>query len=153
MAAIAIPNLLRSKIAANEATAVGSIRTVNVAEVTYRVTFPKRGYAPVLASLGPDPHQPDATSPDHANLLNETLGNATCTGAAWCTKSGYQFRITSICKLRLCTEYVVMATPVNANTGIRSFCSTSDGVIHFKAGAPMTAPVSVTQCRAWAPLQ
>jgi type II secretory pathway pseudopilin PulG len=153
VAAIAIPNLLRSKIAANEASAVGMTRTVNTAEIMYQAAFPKRGYAPDLASLGPDPRQPTAESPDHANFINEMLGNARCTGAAWCTKSGYQFRLTAACKLHLCTEYVVVATPVNANTGTRSFCSTSDGVIHFKAGPPLTMPVSVSECRAWAPLQ
>ena len=153
VAAIAIPNLLRSKVAANESAAVGMTRTVNTAEIMYQATYPKRGYAPDLASLGPDPRQPDATSPDHANFINETLGNALCTGTAWCTKSGYQFRITSICKLRACREYVVVATPMSDNTGTRSFCSTSDGVIHFKVGPPMTAPVSASECRAWAPLQ
>jgi hypothetical protein len=153
VAAVAIPNLLRSKMAANEASAVGTTRMINVAELTYHAAYPNRGFAPDLASLGPDPRQPTTDSPGHANFINETLGNASCTGAAWCTKSGYQFRLTAACKLHLCTEYVVVATPVNANTGTRSFCSTSDGVIHFKAGAPLTAPVSVSQCRAWAPLQ
>ncbi|HET7107307.1 MAG TPA: hypothetical protein VFI38_10900 [Candidatus Acidoferrum sp.] len=152
VAAIAIPNLLRSKVAANEAAAVGTIRTVNVAQVTYEATYPKRGFAPDLASLGPDPRQPDATSPDHANFINETLGNATCSGTMWCTKPGYQFRITALCKLRSCKEYVVVATPVNANTGSRSFCSTSDGGIHFKIGPPLTAPLAVGECKSWAPL-
>jgi hypothetical protein len=153
VAAIAIPNLLRSKMAANEASAVGMTRTINTAEVVYQATYPKRGYSPDLASLGPDPRQPDATSPDHANLINEMLGNAMCSGTAWCTKSGYQFRLTAACKLRTCKEYVVVATPVNQNTGTRSFCSTSDGVIHFKVGPPVTAPVGVPECHAWASLQ
>jgi len=153
VAAIAIPNLLRSKMAANESSAVGMTRTINVAQVTYAAVYPKRGYAPDLASLGPDPRQPVSASPSHANLINETLGNASCTGNAWCTKSGYQFRINAVCKLRECKEYVVVATPVDANTGGRSFCSTSDGVIHFKLGAPLTAPVSAAECRTWAPLQ
>jgi type IV pilus assembly protein PilA len=153
VAAIAIPNLLRSKMAANEATAVGTLRTVNVAQVSYEYAYPKRGFAPDLASLGPNPRQPDATSPDHANLINETLGNTSCTGDGWCIKSGYQFRMTAVSKLRVWKEYVVVATPVNVNTGMRSFCSTSDGVIHFKISPPLTAPVSVAECRAWAPLQ
>ena len=153
VAAIAIPNLLRSKMAANEASAVGMTRTVNTAQITYEATYPKRGFAPDLASLGPDPRQPDIMSPDHANFINETLGNASCTGDAWCTKSGYQFRLSALCKLRVCKEYVIVATPVDANTGTRSFCSTSDGVIHHKVGPPVTTPVSVSECRAWAPLQ
>ena len=51
IAAIAIPNLLRSRIAANEASAVGSVRTINTSEVTYASTYPQVGFA-LLASLG-----------------------------------------------------------------------------------------------------
>src|SRR5882724_5870261 len=45
IAAIAIPNLLRSRMAANEASAVGSLRTINTAEVTYSTTYPTQGFA------------------------------------------------------------------------------------------------------------
>src|SRR5467141_1638170 len=51
IAAIAIPNLLRSKIAANESSAVGSLRTINTAEVTFATTYPSVGFAS-LAALG-----------------------------------------------------------------------------------------------------
>src|SRR5438094_8975810 len=53
IAAIAIPNLLRARIAANEASAVSSLRTINTAEVTYSTTYPTVGYAATLAALGP----------------------------------------------------------------------------------------------------
>jgi hypothetical protein len=153
VAAIAIPNLLRSRMAANEASAVGSVRTVNTAEVIYATKYPKRSFAPNLATLGPDPRGPSAESPEHANLIDATLGNATCIADAWCVKSGYNFRLTAECKQQSCKEYVVAATPVDSNTGTRSFCSTSNGVIHIQAGAPLTAPVSAGDCRAWPPLQ
>ena len=52
IAAIAIPNLLRSRIAANEASAVGSLRTINTAEVTYASTYPSAGFATDLGTLG-----------------------------------------------------------------------------------------------------
>src|SRR5205807_7008719 len=52
IAAIAIPNLLRARIAANEASAVSAIRTINTAEVTYATGFPTTGYAAALANLG-----------------------------------------------------------------------------------------------------
>jgi hypothetical protein len=152
-AAVAIPNLLRSRIAANEASAVGSVRTVNTAQVVHATDYPSRGYAPNLASLGTDPRGPRAVSPDHAGLIDQTLANESCTADAWCTKSGFQFRVISLCKQHLCKEYVVLATPVDSNTGTRSFCSTSDGVIRFKAAPTLTSPVSVSECRAWPPLQ
>src|SRR6202051_4475100 len=51
IAAIAIPNLLRSKMVANEASAVGTLRTLNTAAVTYSVTY--GGYPSALSKLGP----------------------------------------------------------------------------------------------------
>jgi type IV pilus assembly protein PilA len=153
VAAIAIPNLLRSRMAANEASAVGSVRTVNVAEITYAAAYPQWGYAPDLAALGTPPGSPKAISPQHAGFLDETLGNKSCTGEAWCVKSGYHFRVRAICKLHKCDEYVTVATPANDNSGVRSFCSTSDGIIRYKTGSPVTLPVSVAECRTWAPLK
>jgi hypothetical protein len=153
VAAIAIPNLLRSRMAANEASAVGSVRTANVAEITYAGTYPQRSYAPDLAALGGDPRNPKADSPQHAGFLDETLGNESCTGDAWCTKSGYHFRVKAICKQHKCDEYVVVATPINDNTGVRSFCSTSDGIIRYKIVSPVTLPVTVSECRTWTPLK
>ena len=52
-AAIAIPNLLRARVAANESSAVAIIRLVNVAQITYSSTYPTRGFAPDLATLWP----------------------------------------------------------------------------------------------------
>ena len=153
VAAIAIPNLLRSRIAANEAAAVAMVRTLNVAEITYAATYPERGYAPDLATLGPDPGRTNAYTADHAGMIDAAVGNPSCTAGAWCTRSGFRFTLTAVCKQHLCEEYVVIATPIDSNTGTRSFCSTSDGVIHFKIGPPLTSPVSVSECRAWPPLQ
>lgn len=154
VAAVAIPNLLRSRVAANEASAIGSLRAINTAQVTYAATYPKRGFASDLATLGPDPQKSDTATPQHAGLVGEPLAQPSCTADAWCTKSGYQFRVTAICKLHLCKEFVAVATPVDTNTGTRSFCSTSDGVIRSKTDpAPLTAAITVSQCRAWQPLQ
>ena len=153
VAAVAIPNLLRSKIAANEATTVGSLRTVNTAQVTYATEYPKKGYARNLATLGPDPRIPAAYSEDHAGLLDESLGNGSCTSDAWSMKSGFHFRVTAVWKQHSCGEYLVVATPIATNTGTRSFCSTSDGVIHYKSSPPLTAPITVSECRTWSPLR
>ena len=151
-AAIAIPNLLRSRTAANEASAVGSVRTVITSQVAYASMFSKNGFATSIASLGPDPSGRDSRSAEHAGLIDETLGNSSCAGDMWCKKSGYNFRVTSDCKAKPCQEYVVMATPANSNTGNRSFCSTSDGVIRYKFGAPLTASIDAAECKTWQPL-
>ena len=60
IAAIAIPNLLRSRIAANQASAVGSCRTINTALITYASTF-NTGYASTMVSLGPGASPPTAS--------------------------------------------------------------------------------------------
>ena len=52
IAAIAIPNLLRARMAANESSAVASIRTITTGEVTYQTAYPTVGYAPALGNLG-----------------------------------------------------------------------------------------------------
>src|SRR5437879_10100080 len=72
IAAIAIPNLLRSRMAANEASAVGSLRTVNTAEVSYATTYPAQGFATALGRLGgagPCGRAPSTT----ACLIDEVL--------------------------------------------------------------------------------
>ena len=73
IAAIAIPNLLRSRIAANEASAVGSLRTINTAEVTYASTYPAQGFATALAILGGTGTTATSSS---ALLLDNVLGAA-----------------------------------------------------------------------------
>jgi hypothetical protein len=151
-AAIAIPSALRANTAANEASAVGTMRSVNTAQLTYKASYPQRGYAPDLAALGPNPDT-EKVSAEHANLIDETVGNARCTADVWCTKTGYRLIIRSECRKQLCEEYVVVATPVADNTGKRNFCSTSEGLIRFKSGSPITQPVSVTECRSWSPLK
>ena len=151
VAAIAIPNLLRSRMAANEASAAGMLRTLNTAQVTYSTAY-GNGFAPDLAKLGPDPSG-GKPSPEHADLVASPLGDANCTARAWCENSGYRFTLKAICIQQLCATYVLVATPVSNDTGTRNFCSVEDGVIRFQAGPPLTAPVSSSECRKWPPIQ
>jgi type IV pilus assembly protein PilA len=153
VAAIAIPNLLRARMAANESSAVSNIRTLNTGQVAYAGTYPQRGYAHDLASLGPNSNPPISPSSQHAGLIDSALGNESCTAGSWCIKSGYRFTITTACKLQKCREYVVVATPVNTSTGTRNFCSTSDAVVRFQLGPPLNSPIRAADCRNWAPLQ
>jgi type IV pilus assembly protein PilA len=153
VAAVAIPNLLRSRMAANEASAVGSVRTVNTAEITYATMYPQRGYAPDLATLGLHPRSPKSESPEHGGLLDETLANGSCTGDAWCTKSGFHFRVKAVCKKHLCEDYLVVAMPVDSNTGARSFCATSDAIVRYKTGLAPNSMVSAAECKAWPQLR
>src|SRR5271154_914504 len=76
IAAIAIPNLLRARIAANEASAVGSIRTVNTSEVTYSTTY-GMGFAPLASLGGPAACTPSAAT---ACLIDPVLTLGTNSG-------------------------------------------------------------------------
>src|SRR5665811_2076907 len=80
IAAIAIPNLLRSRIAANEASAVGSVRTINTAEITYASTYPDVGFA-LLPALGPTSAGVGGTSAN-SGLIDSVLASGTKTGVA-----------------------------------------------------------------------
>ncbi len=152
-AAIAIPNLLRAKTSANDASAVGALRTVVTAQVSYSTTYPDRGYARDLATLGPAPGPPATPSADHAGLVDPALAGASCTARAWCIKDGFRFRMNGVCVQQQCGEFVVMATPVAASTGSRNLCTTSDGVIRFNVGPPLTLPLRPAECRRWPPVR
>ena len=146
LAAIAIPNLLRARIAANESAAVSGIRTVNSAEVTYSTAYPTVGYSANLGQLGPG--GPGSTCPAggptqaNACLIDSTFSNATAPGTA---KNGYYYSEVGLAGSggTLNLGYGVGAAPASFNqTGVRNFCSAEDGVIHFNVGAAGAPPVT-----------
>ena len=120
IAAIAIPNLLRARIAANEASAVDAVRRISTAQMTYQSQFPAVGFAPDLQSLGGT--TPCGANPATACLIENELAAATTLPG----KHGYIFALK---RSDDGTRYFVTAVPATRNqTGIRSFCSTEDGV-------------------------
>ena len=141
IAAIAIPNLLRARMAANESSAVASIRTINTGMVTYNSTYPTVGYATALTNLGGTaPCTPSSTT---ACLLDSVLGGG--------TKSGYTFTAASVAGGPPTVQYIAAGQPVTLNqTGIRSFCSFADAVVRVQpTGAAIT---TVAGCQALLPL-
>jgi hypothetical protein len=148
VAAVAIPNLIHAKTAANESAAAASLRTVNTAQVTYAATYPDKGFAPNLAALGSGEEGCGAVSETHACLLDAALG---CSEAT-CTKNGFKFSLTATCNAQGCRDYVVVAAPANSNTGSKNFCSTSDAVLRSRPGPPLEAPITSAECRRWNPL-
>jgi type II secretory pathway pseudopilin PulG len=152
MAAVAIPNLLRAKNSANESAALGTLRTMVTAQVTYSATYPARGFSRDLARLGVDPVHPDSVTPQHAGLLDSSFAKPSCTVGTWCEKSGYKFTFGPACPRLLCQEFVAIATPAAASSGARNFCATSDGVVRYRVG-PLSDPLSANECRRWVPLQ
>jgi len=152
-AAVAIPNLLRARIAANEASAVSNLRTVNTAQLVYAAQYSDRGFASDLATLGVDPSNQNKTSPTHAGLLDRKLGNPDCAGKNWCESSGYRFILRASCNAGRCRDFVAAATPVTSGTGNRSFCSTADGVVRYQGAPPLSTTPTPRECKQWAPLR
>lgn len=130
IAAIAIPNLLRSRIAANEASAVGSMRTINTAEVTYASTYPDQGFATSLGVLG---GSGTSASSSAALLLDSVLGCGTS-----CPKSGYTFSVSTSGSAPV-PVYTANAAPITVDqTGKRYFFTDASGVIRANATAAAT---------------
>jgi prepilin-type N-terminal cleavage/methylation domain-containing protein len=135
IAAIAIPNLLRSRIAANEASAVGSLRTINTAEVTFASTYPSNGFANNLAQLGPGAITNNSATSGNAILLDGVLGcsSASSAGSA-CPKSGYSFAVNgpAVVAGTPTSTYYSNAGPLTVDqTGKRYFFSDASGVIRY----------------------
>ncbi|HEV2401059.1 MAG TPA: prepilin-type N-terminal cleavage/methylation domain-containing protein [Candidatus Sulfotelmatobacter sp.] len=129
IAAIAIPNLLRARMAANEASAVASVRTINTSEITYNSTYPTVGFAAALANLGGALGAACVPSSTTACLLDSVLsnnGNPANSG-----KSGYKFTTgTGTVAGGVHIGYTILAVPITVNqTGIRAFCSEEDAVV------------------------
>ncbi len=131
IAAIAIPNLLRSRIAANQASAVGSLRTINTAEITYASTY-NAGYSALLADLQPPASgNPTATA---AGLIDSVLANG--------AKSGYTFLYTSTIVAPSTTRdtYTLNANPTNpGTTGTNYYFTNESGVIRQNSAGAASA--------------
>lgn len=132
LGAIAIPNLLRARIAANESSAVNSIRTLVVAETSYQATYPKLGYAPDLQSLGSGSSGCGAPGPTNACLIEDRLAQASSAPG----KNGYIFSVTASANRK---NFLVTAVPASRNqSGVRSFCAAEDGEVHLDlSGGPI----------------
>ena len=127
IAAIAIPNLLRSKMAANEASAVGSLRAINTACIAYATTY--GGYPSTLAALGPAATATSAA----ADLIDSVLSSG--------IKSGYSFTYApGIAAGGAISTYSIVADPVTRGvTGQRGFFTNQTGVIRVDTGSTASA--------------
>ena len=129
IAAIAIPNLLRARMAANESSAVASVRTVTTGEITYQTAYPTVGYAPALVNLGGALGVACVPSSATGCLIDSVLasnGNPAGSG-----KSGYSFKTgTGAIAGGVNVGYTIVAVPLTVNqTGIRAFCAEEDAVV------------------------
>jgi type IV pilus assembly protein PilA len=129
IAAIAIPNLMRARMSANESSAAGSIRTINTAEVSYSTAYPSVGFTTLGPLGGASPCTPSSTT---GCFIDNFL--ATSAGAGTNGKDGFTFAVTATS-----STYTSDAEPVTLNTtGTRSFCSDQTGVIYYLTGSGCT---------------
>jgi prepilin-type N-terminal cleavage/methylation domain-containing protein len=155
IAAIAIPNLLRSRMAANQASAVGSVRTINTAAISYNSTY-GNGFPPSLTAIGND--GTTTITCTNAELIDTVLTSG--------TKSGYSF-VLSAGKTQVnssassCSAgygysdgYMVTAVPVTVGTtGQTSYCTDASGVIRFNPTGTVNGGPSPNCASTDSPLQ
>jgi prepilin-type N-terminal cleavage/methylation domain-containing protein len=149
IAAIAIPNLLRARMAANDSSAAASERTIITAEVGYYAAYPTIGYAALLTNLGgPAPCVPAVAT---GCLIDDTLaknGNPVGTG-----KSGYSFVATGTAPtVAVPAQFETEAVPLNNQTGTKSFCAVDDGVVRTNAPGNLAAAGGYAPCQLFLPM-
>jgi len=132
IAALAIPNLLRARMAANESAAVAALRTVATQEVNYSSSW-GAGYSPTLAALGP-PAPSVAASATNADLIDQVLASG--------IRGGYQFLYTPLIPSGTTspTGFTVSASPISQGiTGEWYFFVDQSNAIRQSYGTPATA--------------
>ena len=154
IAAIAIPNLMRAKMAANTSSAAASERSIVTGEIAYFAAFPTLGYSPDLVTLGGAPGVACVPSSTTACLIDSNLANnGTPAGSG---KSGFTFTAVGVTAAPspIPNEFVTTGTALSLTTGTTAFCAVDDGVV--RSVAP-TSPANVAvagyaACQALSPL-
>ncbi len=135
IAAIAIPNMVRARMSANEASAASSVRQISRAEMAYNAAYPDHGYADALSNLsGPQTNcLPSSTT---ACIIDAALASG--------SKSGYNFAATGVLPSGgINTSFVAAGAPVTFNSsGTKDFCSVADGVLRSQTGASGNIPAT-----------
>jgi prepilin-type N-terminal cleavage/methylation domain-containing protein len=150
IAAIAIPNLMRARMAANDSSAAASERTIITAEIGYFAAYPSIGYAANLAALGgPSPCIP---LPANGCLIDNNLAtNGTPAGVG---KSGYSFTAIPVTPAGLAfpIEFETEGVVITNQTGTKSFCATEDGVVRTNAPGVLAGAGGHDACQLFGPM-
>ena len=144
IAAIAIPNLLRARMSANEASAVGSVRSINTAEISYNAAYSNLGFTTTLANLGGPAGAVCTPGTASGCFIDSSLSTGTKSGYVFTTAIGSSAVVGGVTP-----SYSVTATPITPNqTGTRYFCSFEDAVVRSSTGVlanPCTAVTTALQ--------
>jgi type IV pilus assembly protein PilA len=144
IAAIAIPNLMRSRMAANDSSAAASMHAINVAEAAYFGAYATVGFPTTLAPLGGA--QPCTPGTATACLIDQFL-------ASGGPKSGYKFAATGSPGpgSPINNQFYSTATPISDQTGTRAYCSSEDLVIRIQPAGNVTLVGNYAACLALSP--
>jgi type IV pilus assembly protein PilA len=131
IAAIAIPNLWKARIAANESAGASTIRTLVTSENTYSTTYAANGYAPDLKTLGPNGVDCTVTTnitSTSACLIDATLG---C-NAGTCNKGVYVYSISSSGSAIPYPDFFVKGISLTKTGSTKDYCANTDGVVRWQ---------------------
>jgi len=147
IAAIAIPNLMRARMAANDSSGAASERTVVTGEIGYFAAYPTIGYGSLAVLGGASPCTP---LPASGCLIDNNLA----TNGAGGGKSGYNFAATSLAGAAspIPNEFWTTGTPISAQTGTKAYCAFDDGVVRTQPAGTITAVPSYGACQALLPM-
>lgn len=134
IAAIALPNLIRARVSAQEAAAVNHLKTLNTAETTYSTTYPTCGFVQMSALGG------DGSGPAASGILDSVFPN----------RQGYHFTISvsgtsGSCGVASGTDYSIQADSTTGIPGQRYFYTDSSGVIRYNHSGPASITDSIIQ--------
>ena len=146
IAAIAIPNLMRARMAANDSSAAASERSIVTAEVGYYSAYPTIGYTALASLGGAAPCTPGTAT---GCLIDNLLATAAAGGTG---KSGYFFSATGIAAGTVNTTFWTAGYPMTAQTGTKSYCAFDDGVVRQQAPGVITAVAGYGACQALLPI-
>ena len=133
IAGIAVPNLVRARLAANESGAVQSVRTLTTGETTYASSCTDVGFSASITELNTG-----AICASGKNIIDSVLG-----GSDPSFKSGYKFTYATAAIGGLNTTFTITGLPIALGvTGNRGFFADQTGVIRYTVNGSAPTPVS-----------
>jgi type IV pilus assembly protein PilA len=151
IAAIAIPNLMRAKMAANDSSAAASERSIVTGEIGYFAAYPTIGFTALLALGGVNGAQCVPGTATACMIDSNLANNGTPAGSG---KSGYKFVSTPSTGAgsAVPNQFLATGTPISATTGSKAYCATDDGVIRTQLPGVITVVTVYATCQGLNPL-
>jgi type IV pilus assembly protein PilA len=142
IAAIAIPNLMHARMAANDSSAAASVRMINTAEIAYSGAYTNLGYPAALTNLG-------GASPCTPGIATACLiDNFLATNGGGLGKSGYNFNATGSPSAgsTVNDQFYSTGTPLGPQSGTRAYCSVQDAVLRLQPAGNITLVATYNAC-------